>query len=102
MLPGGYSTVIIKTSLPGNSRRSFEVSDVTEACGGLTAAGCWAITYCGKPAAFHARKSDVNWSLVKSFPPQSELVICDTDSELVCGSVDFIPAPAPTPARPCP
>src|ERR1044071_2220682 len=43
-LPGGYSTVIIKTSLPENSGRSFEVSGVTEACGALLASGCWAIS----------------------------------------------------------
>src|ERR1043166_10000195 len=43
-LPGGYSTVIIKTSLPGKSGRSFEVSGVTEACGALLASGCWAIS----------------------------------------------------------
>src|SRR5258708_29962034 len=31
-LPGGYSTVIIRPSLPGKSIRSFEKSGVTLAC----------------------------------------------------------------------
>jgi len=30
--PGGYSTVIIRTSLPGFSPRSFDMSEVTFAC----------------------------------------------------------------------
>src|SRR5882762_7986297 len=34
--PGGYSTVIIKTSLPGISVRSFDMSDVTLACCAIT------------------------------------------------------------------
>src|SRR5262245_52447788 len=38
-VPGGYSTVIIKPSFPGNSLRSLERSGVTLASG---TAGCWA------------------------------------------------------------
>src|SRR5262249_62372954 len=41
--PGGYSTMIIKASLPGLSGRSFDMSDVTFACGAFAdaaLAGC--------------------------------------------------------------
>src|SRR6188472_2762509 len=37
-LPGGYSTVIINPSLPGNSFRSLEKSSVTFASGGAAGA----------------------------------------------------------------
>src|SRR6266850_2768422 len=36
VLPGGYSTVMIKTSRPGLSVRSFDMSDVTLACCAIT------------------------------------------------------------------
>src|SRR5262245_23498564 len=44
-LPGGYSTVIIRPSLPGASGRSFEKSDVTFASLFSTVAAVTAITH---------------------------------------------------------